>query len=230
MSLGVFRRLREVFGGGGAAPGVVSGPIYKNGEEYFLVRRSEWDALKRENQELKRRKAELERQLAQALDQITVLTARVAELEEKLRTSSSNSSKPPSSDPPWVKKPPKRKKGRRKRGAQKGHEGKARTLLPPEEVDTFVDCPPPEECECGGQVVVNGEVVERKQVFELPKVKAHVTEYRFLQGPDGANDCQGWRDSTDMFASWLQEPFVGVDLMWEAGSGKAHARLLQREV
>ena len=186
MSLGVLRRLREVFGGSGAAAGVVSGPIYKDGEEYILIPRSEWDDLTRRNAELERRNVELERQLARALDQIVVLTARVAELEEKLRTSSSNSSKPPSSDPPWAKKQPKGKKGKRKRGAQKGHEGKARALLPPEEVDAFVDCPPPEECECGGQVVVNGEVVERKQVFELPKVKAHVTEYRFLEGV-----CQG---------------------------------------
>lgn len=186
MSLGVLRRLREVFGGGGAAAGVVSGPIYKDGEEYILVRRSEWEDLKRRNAELERRNAELERQLAQALDLIAVLTARVAELEEKLRTSSSNSSKPPSSDPPWAKRQPTRKKGKRKRGAQKGHEGKARALLPPEEVDTFVDCPPSTECECGGHVAPNDEPCERKQVSELPKAKPHVTEYRILDGI-----CQG---------------------------------------
>jgi len=34
------------------------------------------------------------------------LKARVAELEEKLRTSSKNSSKPPSSDPPCLKVAP----------------------------------------------------------------------------------------------------------------------------
>lgn len=200
MSLGVLRRLRGVFGGGGAAADVVSGPIYKDGEECILVRRSEWDDLKRRNAELERRNAELERrnaeferrnvelerQLAQALDQIAVLTARVADLEEKLRTSSSNSSKPPSSDPPWAKKQPKRKKGKRKRGAQKGHEGKARALLPSEEVDTFVDCPPSTECECGGHVASNDEPCERKQVSELPKAKPHVTEYRILDGI-----CQG---------------------------------------
>jgi len=56
------------------------------------------------------------------------------------------------------------------RGAQKGHEGKARTFLPPT------------ECECGGHVVVTGDIAERRQVFELPKVKAHVTETRFVQG------------------------------------------------
>jgi len=162
MSLGFLRRLQAFLTGDVAAPETVSGPIWKDGEEYILVRRSEWEVLKRENQELSRRNPEFERQLAQALDQIAVLTARAADLEEKLRTSSSNSSKPPSSDPPWVKKQPKRKNGKRKRGAQKGHEGKARTLLPPEEVDAFVDCPPPTECECGGHVAANDEPCERK--------------------------------------------------------------------
>ena len=136
MSLRLVRRLGAFLAGHRTAPGTVAGSIWKNGEEYVLVRRSEWEALKREN-------AELRRQLAQALAVIeelkaenAALKARVAELEEKLRTSSSNSSKPPSSDPPWAKQKPKRKKGKRKRGGQKGHEGKARELLPPEEVDT----------------------------------------------------------------------------------------------
>jgi len=184
MSRGFLGRLRWVVFGGALPPGAAASLVGDDGEEYVLVRRSEWEALQRENRELKE-------QLAQALAVIeelkaenVALKARVAELEEKLRTSSSNSSKPPSSDPPWAKKQStrERNKGKRKRGAQKGHEGKARTLLPPEEVDRFVDCPPPNGCDCGGCVVVNGEVVERKQVFELPKVKAHVTEYRFLQG------------------------------------------------
>ncbi|MFH1689349.1 MAG: IS66 family transposase [Candidatus Eisenbacteria bacterium] len=146
------------------------------------VSRSEWEALQRET-------CELRQQLTKALALIVVLTAenvalraQVAQLEEKLRASSNNSSKPPSSDPPSVKKMVKRKKGKRKRGAQKGHKGKARRLLPPEEVDSFVDCPPVDECECGGHVVSKGDVVERKQVFELPKAKPHVTEYRFLDG------------------------------------------------
>ncbi len=71
------------------------------------------------------------------------MTARVRELEEKLRTSSRNSSKPPSSDPPGVKKKKAKQrtgklKLKRKRGGQKGHEGKARKLLPPDEVDMLI--------------------------------------------------------------------------------------------
>jgi len=191
MSLRLVQRLGAFLAGDRLGLGAVSGSIWKDGEEYILVRRADWEALKRENAELRRENAELKRQLAQALAAIeelkaenAALKARVAELEEKLRTSSSNSSKPPSSDPPWAKQKPrgKGKEGKRKQGGQKGHEGKARTLLPPEEVDAFVDCPPPAECGCGGPVVPTGEIAERKQVFELPKVKAHVTEYRFGEG------------------------------------------------
>ncbi|MEA1970766.1 MAG: IS66 family transposase, partial [Thermodesulfobacteriota bacterium] len=166
------------------APRAVSGSIWKDGEEYVLVRRSEWEAFKRENTELRQQLAQAQAVIKELKAENVAFKARVAKLEEKLRTSSKNSSKPPSSDPPWAKQKPKRrgKKGKRKRGAQKGHEGKARTLLPPEEVDDFVDCPPPEKCDCGGHVVATDDIAERKQVFELPKVKAHVTEYRFGEG------------------------------------------------
>ncbi len=184
MSRGFLHRLRWVVFGGALPPGAAASIVGDDGEEYVLVRRSEWEALKRENAELKRQLAEALAVIEELKAENVALKARVAELEEKLRTSSSNSSKPPSSDPPWAKQKPKRKrkKGKRKQGGQKGHEGKARTLLPPEEVDTFVDCPPPEECDCGGHVVATGGIAERKQVFELPKVKAHVTEYRFGEG------------------------------------------------
>lgn len=181
MSLGLLARLRSLFAGA-VVRDSRAGPIVIDGEEYVLVRRSEWEALVRENRELKLRNAELERQLAHALDQIARLTARVAELEERLRLSSENSSKPPSSDPPWVEKQSKRKQGKRKRGGQKGHAGKAHSPLPPEQVDSFVDCPPPPDCDCGGLVEVTGEVVESRQVVELPKVKPQVTEYHILGG------------------------------------------------
>lgn len=189
MTPGFLQRLRWVFVGGALPPGTTASVVGEDGEEYILVRRAEWEALKRENRELKEQLAaalvlisELKAENALLRVENAALKARVAALEEKLRTSSLNSSKPPSSDPPWQKKPPNRSQGKRKRGAQKGHEGKARCLLPPEEVDSFVDCPPPSDCECGGQVVVTDEVLERRQVFELPKVKPQVTEYHIQGG------------------------------------------------
>ena len=74
--------------------------------------------------------------------QIEVLTARVArqderiaQLERRLNRSSRNSSIPPSGDPPAST--PKRGKdpSGRKQGAQPGHEGKGRPLLPAWAVD-----------------------------------------------------------------------------------------------
>ncbi len=111
------------------------------------------------------------------------LRARIAELEEKLRTDSSNSSKPPSSDPPWAD-PKKRNRGKRKRrpGGQPGHKGKTRALLPPAQVDDFVTCSPPTLCGCGGHVVRTDEDPQRLQNLELAQIKAYVTEYLLLSG------------------------------------------------
>ena len=87
----------------------------------------------------------------------------VADLKEQLRTNSRNSSLPPSSDPQPPKTRAERRRSQRKRGAQPGHEGKFRELLPPEEVDRIVDCRP-DRCGCGGEVRVDPEQMERRQV------------------------------------------------------------------
>ena len=60
---------------------------------------------------------------------ILELMARIAVLEERLRTNSTNSSKPSSSDPPGTRREKKPGSGRR-RGAQVGHKGHFRKLLP----------------------------------------------------------------------------------------------------
>ena len=81
--------------------------------------------------------------------QIQQLAARVDRLEHELRKNSRNSSLPPSSDPPG-KASSKRGKGRspRQQGAQPGHEGKGRELLPAWAVDEVVEHWP-ERCGCG---------------------------------------------------------------------------------
>ena len=110
--------------------------------------------------------------------QIQVLTARVArqgeriaQLERRLNRSSRNSSTPPSADPPAAA--PKRGKDSsgRKQGAQPGHEGGGRPLLPEWAVDRMIEYWP-ERCGCGHVFVVDehvavGEPV-RWQVEELP--------------------------------------------------------------
>ena len=71
--------------------------------------------------------------------QVAALLARVADLEEKVRANSSNSSKPPSSDPPGAHRPPKKAPSGRRPGGQPGHKGTTRALVPPEQVDHFND-------------------------------------------------------------------------------------------
>jgi transposase len=126
--------------------------------------------------------AELEAQLAERDRVIARLMERVEKLEEQLRQSSQNSSKPPSSDPPWLLPKEKKKPTGRKHGGQPGHKKHERALLPPERVDETHDVWP-ERCEgCqhpfgSGERLEVGDVV-RHQVVELPEVRAHVTEYR----------------------------------------------------
>lgn len=111
---------------------------------------------------------------------IQQLEARVEKLERELKKSSRNSSRPPSSDPPSA---PARSKDRsgRKRGAQDGHEGHGRPLLPAWAVDEVVDHWP-ERCRCGhvfgeDERIALGEPA-RHQVEELPSINVRVVEHR----------------------------------------------------
>lgn len=114
--------------------------------------------------------------------QIALLSEQLALVQERLSLNSRNSSKPPSSDGPGVgMNREQRRASQRKRGAQKGHPGAWRELLPVEQVDTVHDCPPPSHCECGGEVAQRGKPY-RHQVFDIPPVQADVQEYRLYSG------------------------------------------------
>jgi transposase len=112
---------------------------------------------------------------------IVGLNEKIAKLEARLNTNSSNSSKPPSSDPPWEKKTSKGNTNG-KRGAQTGHQGITRELVPAEEVDVIVPCKPADFCACGGAVDLDESAPERKQVFEIPQIRPHITEYQVFSG------------------------------------------------
>lgn len=117
--------------------------------------------------------------IAAQAKQIEWQAKRIAELEEKLNTNSKNSSKPPSSD---RNKPKSKRTGNgRKAGGQPGHEGKARALLPVEEINEVRECRPVEHCECGSRVRIVG-LARRHQVVEVPPVLPVVTEYRLYEG------------------------------------------------
>lgn len=123
--------------------------------------------------------------LSGQVEQLTARVAgqdeRIAQLERRLGRSSRNSSQPPSSDPPSVL--PRRGMDRsgRSQGAQPGHEGRGRDLLPAYAVDDVVEHWP-ERCGCG-HVFVAGEHVPvggpvRYQLEELPVMTAKVTEHQ----------------------------------------------------
>jgi transposase len=127
---------------------------------------------------LEKRVGELVAELQVASAKNVTLEGRVAELEARLGANSSNSSKPPSSDGPAErgKKIPKPATGRR-RGAQSGHAGHIRALLPPDEAVRYE----PVSCnECGAELTVADASVEDGaiwQVAELPRVEAHITHH-----------------------------------------------------
>jgi transposase len=138
--------------------------------------------------------AELRRELAQARATLAELRATLAGLRERLGRDSSNSDKPPSTDGPEGrrgrnKKP--RGTGRRP-GGQVGHEAHGRQLLPEDEVDEVRPVVPGACSKCGGSVEVRqeGPPASRHQVWEVPEVKPHVTEWRLEYGYCAG--CQHW--------------------------------------
>jgi len=114
---------------------------------------------------------------------IQQLEARVEKLEHELKKSSRNSSRPPSSDPPSAPARSKDPSGR-KRGAQDGHEGHGRPLLPAWAVDEVVEHWPA-RCRCGH--VFSGAERQavgkpaRHQVEELPPINVKSVEHRCLR-------------------------------------------------
>ena len=101
-------------------------------------------------------------------DTLGQMQARILELEERLRLTSHNSSKPPSSDGPGMERRyPERQRSGRRRGGQPGHAGVKRALVPLEEVDQVYPCWPVGRCACGGEIRVADTPCERHQVFEL---------------------------------------------------------------
>ena len=111
----------------------------------------------------------------------------VRHLKEQARLNSRNSSKPPSSDygkSQKKKKPNSNQSGKkRQQGGQPGHEGRARKLLPVDQVDEVVKCVPSDHCDCGGRIWISGSTKPRRhQVFEMPDIRPHVTEYHLFSG------------------------------------------------
>ncbi len=113
-------------------------------------------------------------------ERIAALEKQIAELQEKSRTNSNNSSKPPSTDLGRSKGVAKKMRSGKKAGGQPGHVGRGRELCESHDVIVQV-CPPQPVCECGGAVHRTG-LRSRHQNIELPKIIPVVTEYQVYAG------------------------------------------------
>jgi transposase len=116
------------------------------------------------------------------LTQVQTLQAQVADLQAQLNQHSRNSSRPPSSDPPSAPPRPQRTPTGRPRGAQPGHPGQQRELLPPEQVDELVVHRPTTCPHCQTELAPDlpaAEPLVRQQIWEVPPVQPHVTEHQF---------------------------------------------------
>jgi transposase len=121
------------------------------------------------------------------------LEERIMRLEERARQSSRNSSSPPSQDPSktrqqrraearakakaWAKR-----EGERKQGAQRGHRGVGRELLPEDQIDEIVDHYPDACRGCGREFAEDerqpAKRFGRHQVAELPPIAVRFCEHR----------------------------------------------------
>lgn len=119
----------------------------------------------------------------QLLGENAQLKAENAELRRRLGLDSDNSHKPPSSDG-YKKKPskpglPKDKKG--VNGGQPKHKGNTLKRIPkPDHVKVHL----PQQCPCCGRQFSADEahdIIQSRQVFDLPEPKLEVTEHRLAQ-------------------------------------------------
>ena len=121
--------------------------------------------------------------IRESWDLLHEMRQRLLVLEEQVQLNSRTSSKPPSSDGPGRGARPSKPKSGRKVGAQPGHKGSFRAMLPSDQVDQQVVCTPQPQCTlCHGDVIVDEDKAIRHQVFDLPPITPQVTEYLRLRG------------------------------------------------
>jgi transposase len=132
------------------------------------------------NTRLRELLAERDAEVAVLREQIAALQLQVEGLAAQVKANSRNSSRPPSSDG-LAKPTPKSLRGKsgRKPGRPKGQPGATMQLT--DHPDKRMQHRPA-ACRCCGKSLKGAEVtaVERRQVIDIPPVKAQVTEHRML--------------------------------------------------
>lgn len=127
-------------------------------------------------QELRKENAKLQEENKRLREENRQLKARIAELEEKLKTNSNNSSKPPSQDPYRSKKP--KSPSDKKAGGQPGHKGTYRQLAPKSQVTDFIEVLPKNCSKCGNVFSAKNICHTKvKQQIEIPPIQPQITQY-----------------------------------------------------
>jgi transposase len=116
--------------------------------------------------------------------QVEALQKRITELESRPRLHSKNSSKPPASDglaKPNSKPNPKslRIPGQNPNGGQPGHSGN--TLMQTAQPDVVIQHTGAAQCSACHSTELQHAVIERRQVFDLPVLRAQVTEHQLMR-------------------------------------------------
>ena len=113
------------------------------------------------------------------LNRTARLEAQVEELQHQAKGKTpQNSSLPPSTVHPHAKPVSMKRKSRKKRGGQPGHKKHERPLIPTEDCDEVKPLKPTECRRCGEKLSGSDPEPLRHQVWELPEIKPHVTEYQ----------------------------------------------------
>lgn len=126
------------------------------------------------------------RQTPEAQQIILALLARMAKLEAELEIlrrqgpgkTPQNSSLPPSTLHPHAKPPRKKRKSKKRRGGQPGHPKHQRALIPTDQCDQVHSLKPKACRRCGAKLSGTDPDPLRHQVWELPEIKALVSEYQ----------------------------------------------------
>jgi transposase len=133
--------------------------------------------LRKENAELKEALAQKEQRIQELEGLLMGALLRIEELERRLAKDSHNSSLPPSRDHGTRKPLGPREKSQKRSGGQPGHQG--HTLVQVETPDEVIVHRPQECAGCHQDLSSEqGEVVERRQVHELPLWRLQVQEHQ----------------------------------------------------
>jgi transposase len=108
------------------------------------------------------------------------LKRRIAELEDRLKLNSKNSSIPSSKELYKIKQE-KKVKSQRNIGAQPGHKGYGPQKL---EADKIIKVDLAETCECGGKISLSLNPYIHQKI-DLPEIKPYVVEYQLAHGRCG---------------------------------------------